>query len=175
MLTMAADTDTGRVDEAILELLSARLPQARRIANSILRDPVVAEDVVQEAALRAWGSRRSLRDPSSVDAWFSRIVVNASRRQLARTKRQVSMPMIREVVGDQGEAMARREEIGRAINRLDPNEQLLIGLRYGRDLSIPQIADLTGTKEGTVKSRLHAAHQKLRASIDAERRLESEV
>jgi DNA-directed RNA polymerase specialized sigma24 family protein len=45
-------------------------------------------------------------------------------------------------------------------------------MRYGRDLTVPQIAAHTGIREGTVKSRLHNAQEHLRAAFEAERRAE---
>ena len=68
--------------------------------------------------------------------------------------------------------LSQRDELGRAIRRLCPEEQLLLGLRYGRDMTVPQMAAVTGAREGTVKSRLHAAHEHLRAILDADRRRE---
>jgi RNA polymerase sigma-70 factor (ECF subfamily) len=47
-----------------------------------------------------------------------------------------------------------------------------VALRFGRDLTIPQIAAETGLAEGTVKSRLHYALEHLRGALEAERRAE---
>jgi DNA-directed RNA polymerase specialized sigma24 family protein len=53
-----------------------------------------------------------------------------------------------------------------------PDEQLLLALRFGRDLTVPAIAAATRMREGTVKSRLHSALEHLRAALEAERRAE---
>jgi RNA polymerase sigma-70 factor (ECF subfamily) len=65
-----------------------------------------------------------------------------------------------------------RDELTRAIRTLMPDEQILVALRFGRDLTVPQIAAETGMAEGTVKSRLHYALEHLRAALEAERRAE---
>jgi RNA polymerase sigma-70 factor (ECF subfamily) len=66
--------------------------------------------------------------------------------------------------------VAQSDELGRAISRLTPDQQVVLGLRFGRDLTVPQIAAETGLPEGTVKSRLHHSLENLRASLAAEQR-----
>jgi RNA polymerase sigma-70 factor (ECF subfamily) len=68
--------------------------------------------------------------------------------------------------------LAVSDEIGRAVTWLSADEQLIIALRYGRDLTVPQIAAHTGLREGTVKSRLHHSLEHLRSAMAAERRVE---
>jgi RNA polymerase sigma-70 factor, ECF subfamily len=170
MLDMAIEVGAGSDDE-IRAVLLARLPDAHRLASWILHDPVAAEDAVQDAALLAWDRRSSLRDPESGDAWFNRILVNVCRGELRRRARR---PQIRDIapVADGGHGLADRDELTRAICRLAPDEQLLLGLRFGRDMTVPAIASATGIRAGTVKSRLHSALEHLRAAIEAERRRE---
>jgi RNA polymerase sigma-70 factor (ECF subfamily) len=161
-------------EQAIRDLLLSRLSAAYRTATCILRDPDAAEDAVQEAALRAWTNRRQLRDPDRVDAWFGRIVVNVCRGELARASRR-GQAAVEEVVAEPGDRWALREETGRALARLTPDEQVVVALRFGRDLTVPQIATHTGLREGTVKSRLHSAQEHLRAAFEAERRVDGEL
>jgi len=155
--------------EAVRALLLSRLDGAYRLATCILRDPAAAEDAVQEAALRAWAMRRGLRDPDRAEAWFARIVVNTCRAELARRSRR---PIVNDAEPAAGpdESSALRDEVGRALARLTLDEQVVVAMRYGRDLTVPQIALQTGIREGTVKSRLHNAQEHLRAAFEAERR-----
>ena len=164
-------------EDAVRALLLSRLDAGYRLAMCILRDPSAAEDAVQEGALRAWARRQDLRDPDSVDAWFARIVVNVCRVELGRRARRPLVIEIdphadREDPADHRGQFDLRDEVGRAIARLGPEEQIVIALRYGRDLTVPQIAEHTGIREGTVKSRLHNAQEHLRAAFEAERRAE---
>jgi RNA polymerase sigma-70 factor, ECF subfamily len=166
----------GTGENAIRELLLSRLSSAYRLATCILRDPQAAEDAVQEAALRAWTSRHELRDPSKVDAWFGRIVVNVCRAELARSARrrlEVAAEPAVERWAEPGDAWALRDETSRALARLTPEEQVVVALRFGRDMTVPQIAAHTGLREGTVKSRLHSAQEHLRAAFQAEWRTDS--
>ncbi len=164
-------------EDAIRELLLSRLSPAYRMATCILRDRDAAEDAVQEAALRAWAHRRELRDPERADAWFMRIVVNVCQAELGRRSKRPAPGL--EVEGEASQVPDRgvdgtdlRDEVGRAVARLTIDEQTVLALRFGRDLTVPQIAAQTGIREGTVKSRLHSAEEHLRAALAAERRAE---
>ena len=158
-------------EEAVRALLLSRLDGAYRLATCILRDGAAAEDAVQEAALRAWAMRRGLRDPDRAEAWFARIVVNTCRAELGRQARR---PVVSgdDLVAEADGSPELRDEVGRAVARLTAEEQIVVAMRYGRDLTIPQIALQTGIREGTVKSRLHNAQEHLRAAFEAERRAE---
>jgi RNA polymerase sigma factor (sigma-70 family) len=169
-------------DDEIADLLLGRAADAHRLAAWILRDPVGAEDAVQDAALIAWNRRGSLRDAASAEGWFNRIVVNVCRDELRRRARKRELPgsdqtlepvggrVAGPMTGHLAEQVADRDELGRAIAKLTPDQQVVLGLRFGRDLTVPQIAAETGLPEGTVKSRLHHSLESLRAAMAAEHR-----
>jgi RNA polymerase sigma factor (sigma-70 family) len=170
-MTLVGIEVAGTAEDSVRELLLGRLAGAYRLATCILRDPEAAEDAVQEAALRAWASRRELRDPARAEAWFARIVVNVCRVELGnRSRRPLGIRMEPTVGPDDSQFL--RDEVGHALARLTPDEQVVVAMRFGRDLTVPQIAAQTGLREGTVKSRLHNAQEHLRAAFDAERRAE---
>jgi RNA polymerase sigma-70 factor (ECF subfamily) len=66
-------------------------------------------------------------------------------------------------------------DLAPALRRLTPDEQGLLALRFGRELTVPEIAEQLRVPEGTVKSRLHSTLQHLRAAFDAERRSEEAI
>ncbi len=173
-------TDEARVanhvaiDEAgFIALLMGRLDEANRVATWILGDPTAAEDAVQESAARAWRARESLRDEATMPAWFGRIVVNTCRDELRRRGRRPSVadlrfadpvpdPSIRHDVDD-------RDEVARALRRLNPDARVVLALRYGADLTVPAIAARLGIPEGTAKTRLRDALEAARRAMAAER------
>lgn len=165
-------------DDTVERLLLAAVPDAHRVATWILRDQLAAEDAVNEAVASAWNRRRSIRSAETVAGWFARIVVNECRDELRRRRRQ---PRIASIDSEPEEAdpativdrhSHEYDDLAAAIARLTDDERLVLGLRFGRDLTVPQIATVTGIREGTIKSRLHHALEHLRASLDAERRAE---
>jgi RNA polymerase sigma factor (sigma-70 family) len=170
---LAEATLVALSDDDIAELLVSQAPEAHRLATWILRDPVAAEDAVQEAAVSAWDARKKLRHADNPTAWFTRILVNVCRDELRRRgRRRILTELPAPLAGGAADRMAVRDEIGRAIAHLSADEQLVIGLRYGRDFTVPQIAAQTGLAEGTVKSRLHHSLEHLRSALAAERRAE---
>ncbi len=170
MLDQAATTATA--DDAVRQMLLARIDDAFRLATFILHDRQLAEDCVQEAALLAWRRRRSLRNSAAVDGWFTRILVNVCRDELRRQARRPRLVELKPAIDAGSGAPADRVDLGPAIRRLNADEQALLALRFGRELTVPEIAERLDVPEGTVKSRLHTALQHLRAALDAERRLE---
>ncbi|HEX7613267.1 MAG TPA: sigma-70 family RNA polymerase sigma factor [Candidatus Limnocylindrales bacterium] len=162
-----------REDDRVAELLLAGVPEAHRLAAWILRDPIGAEDAVQESLLKAWSRRRTIRfELGEPHRWFMRIVLNVCRDELRRRRRQpVAMT---EPAAESGWVPADQDDLDRAIGRLKEDEQIVLGLRFGRDLTVPQIAAQLALPEGTVKSRLHYALEHVRAALDAERRAEEQ-
>jgi RNA polymerase sigma factor (sigma-70 family) len=166
-----ATTTSMTTDDAVRRMLLARIDDAYRLATFILHDRSAAEDAVQEAALLAWRRRRTLRDGLAVDGWFTRILVNVCRDELRRRSRAPKVVAIDPTVED-GRTFADHPDLGPALARLTPDEQALLALRFGRELTVPEIAERLHVPEGTVKSRLHSTLQHLRAALEAERRSE---
>lgn len=157
-------------DETVRRLLRARLAAAYRLATFILHDPLAAEDAAQEAALLAWDRRRTLRETASAEGWFTQIVVNVCRDELRRRARRPQVVSLDPDTSAQPAPARESADITAALTRLAPDEQALLALRFGSDLTVADIASQLGVPEGTAKSRLHAALERLRAAIDAERR-----
>jgi RNA polymerase sigma factor (sigma-70 family) len=154
------------------EALSDRcLDDAYRLAAVILRDPTEAQDIVHDAVLLGWRKFGSLRDPSRFDAWFGRIVLNLCRDRLrARNRgrvRDVALGAEMELGRrDDFGVVAQRDAIAAAFPKLDPDLQLVVALRFYRDLQLEAMAELLGIPLGTVKSRLHTGLRRLRAELE---------
>jgi RNA polymerase sigma-70 factor (ECF subfamily) len=167
-----ADAPDARAAE-FERLVERRLDEAYRLATFILRDPSEAEDAVHDAALAAWRHRSELRDPARADAWFQRILVNGCRDRLrARGRRRVAsvgLDLSRVDSArspDVADRVVASRTIDDAVVRLEPDDRVLVALRYGLDLTVPAIATALGIREGTVKSRLHRALSRLRLDLE---------
>jgi RNA polymerase sigma-70 factor (ECF subfamily) len=153
--------------------MERQLDAAYRLAAVILGDASEAEDAVHDAAVSAWRSRELLRDEARFEAWFARIVVNVCRDRLRSRSRHrvVELPADfaerAETDGRAGvlDALAARDAIGRGFAVLEPDERIVLVLRFWRDLSVDAIAERTGVPSGTVKSRLHHALGRLRTAL----------
>ena len=159
--------------EAFRELVDQQLDKAYRLAAVILDDEIEAEDAVHDAALAGWRRFDQLRDRERFDAWFSRILVNQCRDRLRSRARRRVIDLGRELgeaehppSPDVAEATAVGAELAAAVNRLPPDDRLVVTLRYGSDMTVPTIARLLAIPEGTVKSRLHHALARLRRALE---------
>jgi RNA polymerase sigma-70 factor (ECF subfamily) len=162
--------DTTEATNRFLGLARPELDRAYRLAGLLLGDRAEAEDATQDALLRAWHRRDTLRDPLQFQAWFDRILVNGCRDRLRR-RRSVRFIAIEGAgdpagSGDSFRSVVDRDEVLRLVAGLDDAGRLLIVLRYWADLTLADIAERTGWPLGTVKSRLHRALGHLAVGLD---------
>ncbi len=162
--------------DAFAALIERQLDGAYRLAAVILGDAGEAEDAAHDAALAAWRSRDLLRSDASFEPWFTRILVNTCRDRLrARGRHRIvdlgpevgRDPMEPGPATDPGAVLAARDAMGRALAVLEPDELIVVVLRFYRDLPVDAIAERLSIPSGTVKSRLHNALRRLRAAVEA--------
>jgi len=139
-----------------------------RLAYRYAKNPCEAEDIAQEALLRAWRRRSTLREAGSRKQWLATIVRNEAFRLHARVRPNPVDTMETDVGVDDERVLAtvERADIQAALGRLDERERQLVRLRYEEDLTQAGIARRLGIPEGTVKVRLHRVRNKLRREID---------
>ncbi len=162
-------------DPSFSALLEAQLDRSFRLATVILGSAIEAEEAVGEAAISAWRGRGRLRDLQRFDAWFGRIVVNECRDRLrARRRHPVALLAASEVIDGQPDgvdfrdAVHARDALSRAFETLEPDERIVLVLRFWNDLTVEMIADRLEIPSGTVKSRLHHASGRLRTALAAQ-------
>ncbi|MBA2721270.1 MAG: sigma-70 family RNA polymerase sigma factor [Chloroflexi bacterium] len=164
-VTLAADD--------FADLVAGQLDRSYRLATVILGSAMEAEDAVADAAFAAWRGRGKLRATDRFEAWFSRIVVNVCRDRLRARRRRpvVEMPAVDVRSGspdgepDFRDGVHARDAMSRAFETLEPDERIVLVLRFWQDLSVDTIAERLGIPSGTVKSRLHHATGRLRTSL----------
>ena len=166
-----------RGDEfAFTELLGSIGDQMYAVAHHILRDHERADDATQQAMIDIWRKLPTLRDPERFLPWAYRIVVRATwaeavsrRRWFVRVK-LASNAASPATTSDHAAAIAVRDELDRALDRLPMDHRAVVVLKFYAGLSNAEVGDALGIPEGTVRSRLHYATSSLRAALDADRR-----
>jgi RNA polymerase sigma-70 factor, ECF subfamily len=152
-----------------VRLAGRHLDSSFKLAGYLLGDAGEAEDAVQESLLRAWRAWSGLRDAESVGPWLNRIVVNVCRTRI-QARRRVRVLALDDGLGteavDPFRAVLTRDAVGRALDRLTPEQRVVVVLRYWRDMPLESIAATLEVPLGTVKSRLHYAQRLLRAEIE---------
>ncbi len=161
--------DAPERDAAFIRLADEHLDKAYRLARAILRDPAEAQDATHDAFVQAWRKWETLRDPARFEQWFDRILVNTCRNRLRSTRREPTdiSDEIALATGDHTGHTEDRDVIGTAIAGLSPDHQVVVALRYYRDLPVDEIATRLGIPRGTVQSRLHYALKRLHGAIAA--------
>ena len=173
-------------DRAAFRAIMTRCNQRLfRVARAVVRDEAEAEDVLQEAYLRAFAAIAGFRGESGVATWLTRIVLNEAHGRLRRRKTTVDLDQVEaaqetaQVLNFPGmtksedpEADAARAQIRRilerAVDALPEPFRLVFILREVEDLSVEETASHLNLKVETVKTRLHRARKRLRDALDAQ-------
>ncbi len=137
------------------------------MAYRYCKNPSEAEDIAQDALLRAWRRRSTLRDDSRRKEWLATIVRNEAFRLHARV-RPDPVATLETQEGAEDEQIistVERADLHAALSRLDERERELVQLRYSEDLTQQAIARRLRIPDGTVKVRLHRLRHKLRRAM----------
>jgi RNA polymerase sigma-70 factor, ECF subfamily len=132
-------------------------------------NPNEAEDIAQDALLRAWRRRSTLRDSARRKEWLGTIVRNEAFRHHQR-RRPDPIDTAEDWEGAEDERIVstvERADLHAALKRLSERDRKLIELHYGEDLTSKAIARRLGIPDGTVKVRLHRVRHRLRAEMDS--------
>lgn len=131
-----------------------------RVAKSILNKEEDVEDAISEAILKAYKNIKSLKDESFFKTWLIRIVINESNTIYKKRNREIAVEnehFINVQVNDKYKDLT----LYNAINSLDEDLRTTTILFYFEDMKYKDIAKVLDVKEGTVKSRLSRAKEKL--------------
>lgn len=145
---------------------------AVRVAYGVVRNRADAEDVAQEAFVRAYRRFASLRDRDRFRAWLVRmtwrIALDWKRGQRRRDGREQAVAVLAPPWGNaEHDAVARerRTRLWAAIDALPEKFRLAIVLSAIEGHDVREVASLLGVPEGTVKSRLFEARRRLEARL----------
>jgi RNA polymerase sigma factor (sigma-70 family) len=173
-------------DVRAYELLVVRYRElAVRTAYLITRDGSDAQDVAQEAFVKAYLALSTFRRDAPFRPWMLAIVANEARNRARSSRRRAALTLRAASVaqpateGASPEAAALRDEDRRALvdalERLGEADRLVLGYRYFLDLSEAEIAAALDCRRGTVKSRLSRALRRLRTELDADPAAPAEI
>jgi len=166
--------DVVSSDEELEREFDARLVEsaqlAFRVAFSVLRHREDAEDVAQEAFARAHRHFKQLRDPERFTSWLVRMVwrlaLDRRRGEHRRSLREAEHERVRRsVAADAVAADERAEMLWKAIDSLPDKLRRVVVLASIEGHDVGAVARLLGIPQGTVKSRLFLARQRIKDQL----------
>jgi RNA polymerase sigma-70 factor (ECF subfamily) len=144
----------------------------RSYAVELTGDHAAAQDLVQEALLRAWRHSEALLDNrgGSVRGWLLTVVRNlvtdAARARRSRPQEVAETPLVVPQQRDHAEPVAAAVTVRRALAQLSPEHREVLELTHLAGLSVREAATVLDVPEGTVKSRCHYALRALRTVLE---------
>lgn len=162
--------------EALGILVECYQLEATRTAYLITGDAALAEDVMQEAFLRAYRHIAQFDEHRPFAPWLMRIVANAAIQAAQRQSRQVTLfddteswlhqlPDPAPGLDELSTAAETRRIVWAALDQLSPEQRAVIVLRYYFDFSEQEMSATLNVQPGTIGWRLHAARKRLRGLL----------
>lgn len=167
---------------AFERLVNAHQRLVWQVVFRLVQHPEDARDLCQETFLLVHRKLSQYRGDSSLSSWIARIAFNLAIRHLQRNRLPMQAnskpfeddeeePLLTLADDTDLEHAAIEQETYRllrgAIARLPPMQRLLLGLYHSDEMSITDIAAMTGQPEGTVKNHLFRARHRLRGLLEA--------
>ena len=162
--------EAPRVD-AVVAIIDGHARAMFRVAVAVVRDAALAEDVVQEATIKAWNNVESFRGDGSFGGWVLRITHNTAVSMLRSMREEAWDPAwipARTVPSAERRVIAAVELDAAlaAFARMDSLSRTIMALREGEGLAYEEIAETLGITVGQVKIRLFRARRALAAAAE---------
>jgi len=164
LVVRCQEADAAALDELLTRWQERLWRHAVRLAG----DSEAAWDILQEAMVAISRRITRLADPAAFPAWAYKITTNQCRdhfRKKHRQRRTIEAYYERQPVVEQRDH-ASVMDLRSAMKELPGPQQTLLSLRYEEGFSVAEIAGILGIQEGTVKSRLFNARQRLRSFLE---------
>jgi RNA polymerase sigma-70 factor (ECF subfamily) len=163
----------GGSREAFARLAARWTPKLLAFATRALGTTEAARDAVQDTWESAARGLSRLEDPARFRVWIygvaARKCADALRGKYRNARIAQSAQAMSEAPANAEDGFNDHLDVAAALKRLPPDQRLAVSLYFGEELSVGEIAKITGVPEGTVKSRLFAARKALREVLGEER------
>ena len=168
LIRHAANGDTTAWEPLVL----AHQQAVFRLSYLLLGDPDDAEDIAQETFLRAWKHLRHFDATRPLRPWLLGIASNlasnhrrSAGRYLAALTRAFRNEPASVSIEEKSSQHTQANDLWKAVQTLNISDQQIVYLRYFLELSVAETSEVLQVAEGTVKSRLSRALEKLRTIL----------
>lgn len=152
--------------EKLIQYIIDNMDRFYRVAYSYTENREDALDAVQNAVCKALEAYTSIKNADAIKTWFYRILINECLAILKKRKKNLLLDDYsrnEEVYCEK--SYGQSEDIKKELNRLDADVRGIIRLRFFEELSLKEIACITGMKLNTVKTKLYRGLKLLRENI----------
>ena len=171
-------------ETAFAEIVRRYSPRVFRFAGKFFRQRSVVEEVAQEVFMKAFTQLDSYEGRGSMEGWLTRITTNTCLNMLRSTKRRPELTvsdltedetswMENRLAGAADESFKSSEKrlvaadlADRVLEKLSPDDRLVLTLVDGEDASIKEVADMTGWSESKVKVQAFRARRRMRQAVE---------
>ncbi len=150
-----------QLEDAILENYESMY----RLAFTYVKNRADAEDVVQDAVVKAMASADAIRKPSSMRSYLMSVTVNTALDSIRKGKKTSDLDSVPE---SGREDAYENTDLARALSELDDREHAIVVLKYFEGYKLREIADALNLNENTVKTITYRALKKLRIKLEDE-------
>lgn len=171
--------------EGFDDVVQVHRPRVFRFILASVRDAESAENLTQECFMRAYKARGGFRGESRIGTWLMHIAANLVRSHEASSRLKFWRRSLRDTadISDLRDSIPDRQRspealmlakerlasVWNAMTRLSERQRTVFLLRFVEEMDLLEIAEITGMKEGTVKTHLFRALQSMRVELEAEK------
>lgn len=146
---------------AFRQLYDRYADRVLRFAQTIVREPHLAEEVLQETMIAVWKGADRFGGRSKLSTWLLGITRNQAHSLLRREKRGLRTPPLDLQTEDPASSVERQVVLEKALGALSPSQREVLHLTFYDHLTINETAEVLGIPPGTVKSRMYHARRVL--------------
>lgn len=160
--------------ESFRALVSLYKDKSLSLAISIVKDNVLAEDVLQEAFIKVYKNINKFKFKSKFSTWLYRIVVNTSYNELKKQKRNVSIEEYTTILNKSAtekedqylSSKDQKEYILEAMKQLKSDEALVLRLFYLCEMNLKEIQVISGFNASKVRVTLHRGRKNIKLKLE---------
>ena len=169
--TTGRPSRSGTDDEGFKRELVQLIPHLRAFARTLCGDPAAADDLAQDAMMKAWDARASFQMGTNMKAWTFMILRNQFYSEKRRSWRQTQLDQEAAertlVAVDDPEAPVALDELRLGLSMLPAEQREALILVGAGGFAYEEAADICGCAVGTVKSRVSRARRALQGILEA--------
>lgn len=152
--------------EKLIQYILDQQDRFYRLAYSYTKNQEDALDAVQNAICKALEAYDSIRNADAIKTWFYRILINECLRVIKKRKQDAVSADIEEQDAVYYEKAFDRENVDDELEKLEPDVQEIIRLRFFEEMSLKEIAAITGYNLNTVKTKLYRGLKLLKENME---------